>query len=467
MSVLIKSLERIERWLQQHKAGFVAHSGQGLTDEQIEEETRNLPFRLPKEVYELYNWLNNSIINGLVYAFSIASLNKAVEMRDLFIEISRSTGSTWNPHWLPICFSNNFFCVITGDLEQKDTSPVIFFNQETYTQYICHTSLTAMMLTIAEAYETGAYYLNSIGYPEMDEKKFAPILRRNNPELVEEGLVKLRQVQKKLSLELMSDIMENIRWFKDPRAVEPLIDLLQVPAPGFRDSNGLAEIQQIAADILGEIADTRAVTPLILALEAGYSGTRLSAAQSLGKLGDPLAIEPLLSLLQDGVESVQHASASALLKLRAIDSLIDALRSPTACIRVAVAQALGAIKTRISRNWISELEERKVVEALSNLLEDGNSEVRRSATYALVELRSIDPLIEALRSPIVYVRVTVAQILGATRTWVARDWISKIEADSLVEALSNLMEDVDGEVREAAQMSLQQIRRDNTRFKML
>ena len=58
MSLLTDALDRIQNWLQQNKPSYAYSLQPGLAYEEIEEKVKNLPFRLPKEVYELYQWRN-------------------------------------------------------------------------------------------------------------------------------------------------------------------------------------------------------------------------------------------------------------------------------------------------------------------------------------------------------------------------------------------------------------------------
>ncbi len=115
-------------------------------------------------------------------------------------------------------------------------------------------------------------------------------------------------------------------------AVLPLIQALQMSAP---------PINEYAARILGDIGDTRAVYPLINALEnpvlTGY------AAQALGKLGDARAVPPLLDLLNAQSDAVRQAAALALGNIgdpQAVDALISLLKSNERDTRLKAANAL-------------------------------------------------------------------------------------------------------------------------------
>jgi HEAT repeat protein len=70
-----------------------------------------------------------------------------------------------------------------------------------------------------------------------------------------------------------------------------------------------------AALMLGKLGDSRAVGPLIEALDAPGYQTPLHAAQSLGKLGDRRAIPPLLRLLDTQHDRFREAARDSLQKL--------------------------------------------------------------------------------------------------------------------------------------------------------
>jgi len=70
-----------------------------------------------------------------------------------------------------------------------------------------------------------------------------------------------------------------------------------------------------AALMLGKLKDTRAVTPLIRALDAPGFQTPLNAVQALGELGDIRAIEPLLMIAANGTDKTREAALDALKRL--------------------------------------------------------------------------------------------------------------------------------------------------------
>ena len=70
-----------------------------------------------------------------------------------------------------------------------------------------------------------------------------------------------------------------------------------------------------AALMLGKLGDTRAVDPLIRALDAPGFQTPINAAQALGMLGDQRAIPPLLAFAIAGKDKTRDVALEALHRL--------------------------------------------------------------------------------------------------------------------------------------------------------
>lgn len=81
--------------------------------------------------------------------------------------------------------------------------------------------------------------------------------------------------------------IEALKKIKDPRVVDVFVDLLAGPS-GF-----------LAAEVLGDLGDRRAVEPLILALSTAKNGLTRPIVEALDKLADPRAIEPLIRVIED------------------------------------------------------------------------------------------------------------------------------------------------------------------------
>lgn len=93
-----------------------------------------------------------------------------------------------------------------------------------------------------------------------------------------------------------------------------------------------SEVRKAAAQALGEIGDTRAVEPLIEALNKDNWGNLvIDAAKALGELGDTRAVEPLIAILKKGSQYERIAAAEALSKIgdaRGDESLLAVLMDP-------------------------------------------------------------------------------------------------------------------------------------------
>jgi|GEM_PF-6128823 len=78
MTNLISGLERIRSKLTEYVPTRASDLGSGLALEEIEEVVRVLPFRLPSEVYELYQWRDGLFANFLFENYEFLSLKSAV-----------------------------------------------------------------------------------------------------------------------------------------------------------------------------------------------------------------------------------------------------------------------------------------------------------------------------------------------------------------------------------------------------
>ena len=90
--------------------------------------------------------------------------------------------------------------------------------------------------------------------------------------------------------------------------------------------------RQDAARALGRIGDPRAIEPLILALNDGYPNVQSAAVEALVLIGEP-AVEPIIYALR-GREGRP---------IEAMEALIDVLRDGDRHVRRAAAIALGEI----------------------------------------------------------------------------------------------------------------------------
>ena len=119
-------------------------------------------------------------------------------------------------------------------------------------------------------------------------------------------------------------------------SVEPLIGAL-------KDEN--VHIRRMAASILGQIKDPRAVDSLVAALEDEHSNVRMMAAWSLAQIGEP-AVKPLINVLTMGRSPARGDVAWALGKIgdqRAVEPLIHVIQEQEPTLQSDAAQALTRI----------------------------------------------------------------------------------------------------------------------------
>lgn len=190
MSELTQALNRIMIWLSKNQPSFANSFLPGLTNQEIQTKIQHLPIELPEEIYELYCWRNGTEgrHNCEFYpALNFLTLEKAVKLYEDIVTLDNTEEE--------IKFEGyKLFPFITTDAEltnvlvkdkQEKSSLIIDLYLEDCEPEIIYTSLTNMMLTIAECYETGAYYLSEDGFVEQNEAKATEILRKYNPEIVE------------------------------------------------------------------------------------------------------------------------------------------------------------------------------------------------------------------------------------------------------------------------------------------
>ena len=203
MSVLTDSLNQIMRWLEENRPDYAASFLPGLSDEEIREKLTNVELELPEEIYELYRWRNGveggedqksiaypsmefmPLDEAIEYHLGIVEIN-ILELEDLpniFKLLDANQVNIYSDtHLFPFLCSNGIFCTVLLSKEQQQHSPIIQIGDELDLKMIFR-SLTTMMQTLAEYFETGAYYLRDDNFLDWDEEKMLPIFQKYNPGL--------------------------------------------------------------------------------------------------------------------------------------------------------------------------------------------------------------------------------------------------------------------------------------------
>ncbi|MFP4457973.1 MAG: HEAT repeat domain-containing protein [Candidatus Zixiibacteriota bacterium] len=132
-------------------------------------------------------------------------------------------------------------------------------------------------------------------------------------------------------------------------AVEPLLAKL---------SSGNPKHAVLAAKILGEIGDDRALLSLMMASRGQSPALRAKACYALGEIREKEALDNLLLALDDSVASVRRSAAIAAGKIgdsKALDKLIEKLYDNDYSVRYSASYAIISIG---DTNIVPELEKR-------------------------------------------------------------------------------------------------------------
>lgn len=164
MSELTDALRRIESWLQHHAPSMLETLLPGLTEPEIEQATTDLPFYMPDDLCELYQWRNGNAMSvdygaSFLPAYVLNPLEVAVKRYQQ--EVNFQGWEMWDQRWLPLFqYECDYFFAEVGKPVQSPSKIREFFREDPSYNLVYH-SLTSMMQTIAECYETGAYWIES------------------------------------------------------------------------------------------------------------------------------------------------------------------------------------------------------------------------------------------------------------------------------------------------------------------
>lgn len=196
MSALTVALKRLLQNLNQKAPEIVSYLQPGLTRQEIDEKTKDLPGRLPEEVYELYQWHNGfsdsigievSGFNGVQASF--CSLEESLHH---FQEL-KTFGCPSNLFLIFWCiheFGGDYFAVILD----KQSFPIVHFNDEIDKKYFDekflleappYPSLTHMIYALAECCQSNMRrenYPNGYSQPYVNMNKFEKIHQKYSDE---------------------------------------------------------------------------------------------------------------------------------------------------------------------------------------------------------------------------------------------------------------------------------------------
>jgi hypothetical protein len=302
MGTLIEALERIMNWLSEHQPEYAASFLPGLKYSEIQVVEAELGFKLPSEIYELYQWRNGTEERAKAVCFptmQFLPLSTAIEYsqdwNEFIVEekkiIEESEWYETSPLFR-FLQSNCDSCGIPLVEHHTEKLPVVVLG-EGYLPYIFYTSLTDMMLTLAECYESNAYYLAKDGYIDENECKAAEVLRKYNGDINQTAVsifqsVLLEQLDFSnldySNSKLLSKVAEAttvMSRFKEPRSVDLLLEALQIWSKAKSlTRDGLCSW---VIKALGQMCDVRVLQPLTNALQDDSPFVREEARAALSK----------------------------------------------------------------------------------------------------------------------------------------------------------------------------------------
>ncbi|MEE3717473.1 hypothetical protein V2H45_11985 [Tumidithrix elongata RA019] len=187
MSDLTNALDRIMVQLIKKELSITECFQQGLTYSTIQELIRGYEFKFSEEVYELFQWYNGiaskCLENNILYPMfdNFNSLERALALYNKLVELNSPEFKIWNIRWLPI-FSLDIKEHHFVDCSESNSkvSPVFKYFMESGS-WMKYSSLTNMMLTIAECHESGIYSVDQLEDGEINESDENAIRKKHNP----------------------------------------------------------------------------------------------------------------------------------------------------------------------------------------------------------------------------------------------------------------------------------------------
>jgi hypothetical protein len=178
MESLIDALQRITPWYEDPDGEVPPTFPRGLPYEELTKLLEYLPFQLPEEVCELYQWCNGSenplavgrrLQHTDVYTYDIGYMAKArviplKDAIDLWLESNDENTITQTWYHFPIFSHENGLIVIVGSEQMEDSSAIWDVDglEDKLSEPIFPT-LASMMTGIADVIEAEHEFLDDLG----------------------------------------------------------------------------------------------------------------------------------------------------------------------------------------------------------------------------------------------------------------------------------------------------------------
>lgn len=319
MSDLKNALTRIHEWFQINYPAKISSLASGLRTSQIDTLLSKLSFKVSKEVSELYQWSNGYSIDKCTddwifdYMF-LLSLESAVKEAETWVEEHEEIALMYKyagKPVLPVCMSDIEFLAVVATDDEQATSPVIYISENGDIS-LRYTNLTAMMLTLAESYETGGFFIERNGYIQKDEKKYAAAYRKYNSRITDLALERFLKIFPEDSSWQTVQLLHNDLYMINSYEIEIPLNSLKTKVINTLLNLLQDEKYDSSFSVVLVLEELRAVDALIQALQHPSKWVRSRAAFALGKIKAFEAVEFVSQLLEDPDPMVQEAVKEAL-----------------------------------------------------------------------------------------------------------------------------------------------------------
>jgi HEAT repeat protein len=241
------------------------------------------------------------------------------------------------------------------------------------------------------------------------------------------------------------DIIQTLGKLRQRPAIEPLLQLLSDPSPQVRKES----IQAVGLIVEKNSAEFRVVKLLINALQDESSQVRMAAARALGNIRDTRAITPLITVFKD--EEVRETASEALAQMghsiapkllpylvsddlkvrRGIEDTFVTLGQPITDQIIRQFQSDDALRRLQAIRILGRIKSHQVRLVLMKALHDDDCQVRVCALKAIGRQGRTTledaAIIRMLDDPHAPVRLTLVEILS---DWHATDLLMRMLLDS-------------------------------------
>lgn len=153
----------------------------GLGEEELQTVLAPLPCEVTEEVRRLYRWRAGGEPRGapLLGTHRFLPPSEAVAEYRRRVERARDPAWPWEPEWLPLFELAGEHFVTECDASPSPAAPIRWVTPERPESPVAFTSLTTLLETASEWWESGAVRLDDEGQPRLD----ATALRRTHARL--------------------------------------------------------------------------------------------------------------------------------------------------------------------------------------------------------------------------------------------------------------------------------------------